>query len=57
LGDWQQYVEIDPIYYRPTEVESLIADSSKARLKLGWEAKTKFDSLVKIMVDADLTRL
>jgi len=54
LGNWQKYVEIDPRYYRPTEVEHLIADTSKAKKELGWEAKTKFDDLVKIMVEADL---
>jgi GDPmannose 4,6-dehydratase len=54
LGDWQEYVEIDSKYYRPTEVENLIADASKARKILDWEPKTKFNDLVKIMVEADL---
>ncbi len=54
LGDWQPYVEIDPRYFRPIEVEVLMADPRKAREQLGWEAKTKFDALVKIMVEADL---
>lgn len=52
--DWKDYVEIDPRYYRPSEVDILIGDSSKAKEKLGWEAKTKFKELVKIMVDADI---
>lgn len=56
IDDWQQYVEIDPRYYRPTEVETLIADASKAKNKLGWEPKTKFEDLVKIMMDADLEK-
>jgi len=46
-------VEIDPRYYRPTEVDLLIGDATKAREKLGWEPKTKFEDLVKIMVQAD----
>lgn len=57
LGNWKNYVEIDPRYYRPTEVEDLIADTKKAKEKLGWEAKTKFKDLVKIMVDADLAKI
>ncbi|MDO8574185.1 MAG: GDP-mannose 4,6-dehydratase, partial [bacterium] len=54
LGDWQKFVEIDPRYFRPTEVDNLIADTRKTKEKLGWEAKTKFQDLVKIMVDHDL---
>ena len=52
--DWQKYVKIDPRYFRPTEVESLIANPSKARRKLGWKPKISFSDLVKIMVDADM---
>jgi GDPmannose 4,6-dehydratase len=47
-------IEIDQRYFRPTEVEYLLADSSKARKKLGWELKIKFADLIKIMVDADM---
>lgn len=47
-------VEVDPKYFRPTEVESLIGDASKANKKLGWKPKVKFKELVKIMVDADM---
>ena len=47
-------IEIDPRYFRPTEVESLRADITKARRKLGWEPRTTFDELIKIMVDYDL---
>ncbi len=54
LPDWKKYIEVDPRYYRPTEVENLVADASKAKKKLGWEAKTKFRDLVKIMMEADL---
>lgn len=55
--DWQKYVEIDPRYYRPAEVDLLIGDPSKAKQKLGWEPKTKFAELVKLMVDADVQLL
>lgn len=56
IKDWQKHVAIDPRYYRPTEVENLIADYSKARKKFGWKPKVKFKELVKIMVDADLKK-
>ncbi len=52
--DWRDYVEIDPKYFRPTEVDSLAGDSSKARKKLGWKPEVRFKELVKLMVDADL---
>jgi GDPmannose 4,6-dehydratase len=55
--DWQKHVQIDPRYYRPTEVDFLQGDSSKARRKLGWEARVKFQDLVKLMVDADVQML
>jgi GDPmannose 4,6-dehydratase len=47
-------VRIDPSYFRPTEVDLLIGDSSKARQKLGWKPKTSFAQLVKEMVAGDL---
>jgi GDPmannose 4,6-dehydratase len=47
-------LEIDPKYYRPAEVDLLVGDPGKAKRKLGWEAKTKFKDLVRLMVDADL---
>lgn len=50
-------VEVDPRYFRPTEVERLRGDYSKAKKKFGWEPKIKFEELVKIMVDADLRKL
>ncbi|MBM3256804.1 MAG: GDP-mannose 4,6-dehydratase [Candidatus Liptonbacteria bacterium] len=53
LGDWKKYVEFDPRYLRPTEVDDLIADTKKAKEKLKWEATTKFPELVRIMVEAD----
>lgn len=55
--DWQKHVEIDPRYYRPAEVDLLIGDASKAKRKLGWEPKTKFADLTKLMVDADIELL
>jgi GDPmannose 4,6-dehydratase len=55
--DWQQYVEIDPKYFRPAEVELLTGDASKAREKLNWTPKVKFNELVKLMVDADLEKV
>jgi GDPmannose 4,6-dehydratase len=55
--DWHSYVEFDPRYLRPSEVDSLVGDSSKARQKLGWQSTTTFDELVKIMVEADIEAL
>jgi hypothetical protein len=55
--DWKQYVEIDPRYFRPAEVDLLIGDSTKARQKLGWEPKITFKELARMMVDADLADL
>ena len=57
LGDWQPYIEIDPTYFRPTEVDSLVGNAQKSKEKLGWEPKIKFKELVRIMVDADLRAL
>ncbi len=53
----QVLVEIDSRYFRPTEVDSLLGDASKARSKLGWTHKTSFDALVKEMVEADLVAI
>jgi len=55
--DWKKYVKIDPRYYRPTEVDLLIGDASKAKQKLGWQPKTTFKQLVRMMVDADIELL
>ena len=54
LKPGQVVIEIDPRYFRPTEVEFLQADIKKAKEKLGWEPRTTFDELVKIMVDYDM---
>ncbi|MCB0712255.1 MAG: GDP-mannose 4,6-dehydratase [Ignavibacteriae bacterium] len=56
LDPWE-FVEIDPKYFRPAEVDLLIGDASKAKEKLGWEPKVKFKELVKIMVEADIETL
>jgi GDPmannose 4,6-dehydratase len=55
--DWNDYVEIDPRYFRPSEVENLQGDASKAKKKLGWEPKVHFKELVRLMVDADFQTL
>ena len=52
--DWQKYVEIDPRYFRPSEVELLLGDPSKAKTELKWELKTSFKELAKMMVDNDM---
>jgi GDPmannose 4,6-dehydratase len=54
--DWRDHVEVDPRYFRPTEVDELCGDSSKAAAKLGWKSRTTFDGLVRIMLAADLER-
>lgn len=54
--NWEHYVRHDPRLFRPTEVDLLIGDASKAKWKLGWEPKTTFVELVHLMVDADLER-
>jgi GDPmannose 4,6-dehydratase len=51
--DWRNHLEVDERYYRPAEVDLLIGDASKAKTKLKWEAKTKFNDLVRLMIDAD----
>jgi GDPmannose 4,6-dehydratase len=55
--DWEGYVEIDTRYFRPSEVDVLLGDASKAREKLGWTPKVGFDELVRLMVDADMAEL
>jgi GDPmannose 4,6-dehydratase len=55
--DWRDHVEVDPRYFRPAEVDYLLADASKARRVLGWEPSVSFDELVRMMVDSDLAAL
>src|SRR5205823_64555 len=52
--DWTNHVETDPRYLRPTEVDYLLGDSSKARQKLGWQPKLTFETLVQRMIEHDL---
>jgi GDPmannose 4,6-dehydratase len=51
--DWKEHVRIDPRYMRPSEVDLLLGDASKARDQLGWAPRTSFDELVRLMVDTD----
>ncbi len=55
--NWKRYVRFDPKYLRPTEVNLLKGDYSKAKEKLGWEPKVKFEKLIKIMLNSDFKRL
>jgi GDPmannose 4,6-dehydratase len=55
--DWRKYVVHDPRYLRPAEVDLLIGDASKAHRKIGWQPKTTFSGLVKLMVEADIALL
>lgn len=55
--DWQEYVKIDPRYFRPTEVDYLLGDATRAEKALGWRPKVCFRDLVRIMVDADLEKM
>ncbi len=52
--DWKRYVEVDKRYFRPTEVDALIGDSTKAKKVLKWKPKMDFQQLVHVMVDADM---
>jgi GDPmannose 4,6-dehydratase len=54
--DYREHVVQDPRFFRPAEVDLLVADASKARAKLGWEPKVSFEELVRLMVEADLER-
>jgi GDPmannose 4,6-dehydratase len=55
--NWEDYVKIDPKYFRPTEVDDLIANSSKAKTQLGWVPKLGFDDIIKVMIDADFKKV
>jgi GDPmannose 4,6-dehydratase len=52
--DWRKHVVVDPLFYRPAEVDVLLGSPKKAREKLGWQCKTSFTELVNMMVDSDL---
>jgi len=55
--DYRKHVVVDPRYFRPTEVDDLLGDASKARARLGWRPSVRFEELVRLMVDADLEAL
>jgi GDPmannose 4,6-dehydratase len=55
--NWRDFVDIDAKYYRPAEVDLLVGDSSKAKKKLGWEPKIKFQDLVREMVDHEVNAI
>ncbi len=53
----QELIAVDPRYFRPTEVDALCGDASKAEQKLGWKHRTSFEALVKEMVDSDMQNI
>ncbi len=55
--DYREFVKQDPRYFRPADVELLVADATKARTKLGWKPQVSFEKLIQMMVDADIERL
>jgi GDPmannose 4,6-dehydratase len=55
--DWERYVEIDPQFLRPAEVDLLIGDPTKAKEQLGWVPETSFEELIRLMTRADLELL
>ena len=55
--NWEKYVEIDQKYYRPTETDDLVADSSKIKRMIGWKPRIRFKDLIKIMIDADMRKI
>jgi GDPmannose 4,6-dehydratase len=57
LGDWEPYVELDPAFLRPAEVDLLVGDAGKAKRELGWEPRTSFEELIRLMTDSDLRLL
>lgn len=57
VGEWEQYIEIDPAFVRPAEVDQLIGSYDKAERDLGWKPTTTFEQLIRLMTDADLKLL
>jgi GDPmannose 4,6-dehydratase len=55
--EWEPYVKIDDAFKRPAEVDLLVGDPAKAKRVLGWEPRTNFEQLIRLMVDADLELL
>jgi GDPmannose 4,6-dehydratase len=56
INDWENYIETNPAFVRPAELHSLCGNPTKAEKVLGWQRKTDFDGLVKMMVEADVKR-
>ncbi len=56
LGDWKEYVEISEKYMRPSDIDNLIGDASKAKKELNWEPEMHFEKLVKLMVESDIAQ-
>ena len=52
--DYKEYLRIDPRYFRPNEVDVLLGDATKAKKKLGWEPRVRFDELLNMMIEADM---
>jgi len=57
IDDWQRYEEVDPSLFRPTEVDLLVGDASRARKHLGWQPTVTFEQLVQMMVESDIQAL
>ncbi len=57
IQDWQRYVEVDPLFFRPAEVDQLIGDATKAQQQLGWQPRVTFEELVRMMVESDLQQV
>jgi GDPmannose 4,6-dehydratase len=57
IDGWEKYVRVDPRFFRPAEVEFLLADAAKARAKLGWQPRIGFEEMIREMYDSDLARL
>jgi len=55
--DWEEFVKVDPRFFRPAEVDLLLGNSEKARKELGWSPKVSFEEMIKLMVDADMELL
>ena len=54
VSNWEDYVTIDPEFYRPSEVDYLLGDATKAKLNLGWTPEIAFDELVERMINSDI---
>ena len=57
IEDWQKHIGTNPKFWRPADTKRMYGDSTRARQELGWEPKTSFEDMIKIMVDEDIKRL